>query len=71
MIYATIETLHLIKYLQPFAMNILLFILSSLSFYFMSLTMMFSLIKNFNEHLFKKKKKKEISKNKITKDICH
>ena len=37
MIYATIETLHQIKYLQPFAMNILLFILPSLSFYFMSL----------------------------------
>ena len=57
MIYATIQTLHQIKYLQPFAMNILLFIFSSLSFYFMSLTMMFSLIKNFNEHLFKKEKR--------------
>ena len=49
---ATIETLQQIKYLQPFAMNIflftfskkkkLLFILPSLSFYFMSLTMMLS-----------------------------
>ena len=34
MIYATVETLHQIKYLQPFAMNILLYILPSLSFYF-------------------------------------
>ena len=31
---ATIETLLQIKYLQSFAMNILLFILHSLSFYF-------------------------------------
>ena len=54
--YATIETLHQIKYLQPFAMNILLFILPSLSFYFMSLTTMLSLL-NFNEHLFKKENK--------------
>ena len=68
MIYATIETLHQIKYLQPFAMNILLFILPSLSFYLMSLTTMLSLLKIFNEHLFKKEKKK---KNKITIDICY
>ena len=53
--YATIEIFHQIKYLQPFAMNILLFIIHSLSSYFMSLTMMFSLI--FNEHLFKKESK--------------
>ena len=44
MTYATIEILHQIKYLQPFAMNILLFILPSLSFYFMSLTTMLSLL---------------------------
>ena len=56
MIYATIETLYQIKYLQPFTMNILLFILHSLSFYFMSLTTMPSLL-NFNEHLFKKENK--------------
>ena len=53
---ATIETLHQIKYLEPFAMNILLFIIPSLSFYFMSLTTMLSLL-NFNEHLFKKENK--------------
>ena len=45
MTYATIEALHQIKYLQPFAMNILLFILPSLSFYFMSLTTMLNLLK--------------------------
>ena len=44
MTYATIETLHQIKYLQPFAMNIFLFILPSLSFYFMSLTTVLSLL---------------------------
>ena len=44
MIYATIETLHQIKYLQPFAMNILLYILPSLSFYFISLTTILSLL---------------------------
>ena len=66
--YAIIETLHQIKYLQPFAINILLFILPSLSFYFMSLIMMLSLI-NFNEHIFKKENKEK--KNKITKDICY
>ena len=42
--YAIIETLHQIKYLQPFAMNIFLFILPSLSFYFMSLTTILSLL---------------------------
>ena len=41
---ATIETLHQIKYLQPYAMNILLFILLSLSFYFMSLITMLNLL---------------------------
>ena len=65
--YSTIETLHQIKYLQLFTMNILLLILPSLSFYFTSLTMIFSLLKIFNEHLFKKEKRN----NKITKDICH
>ena len=44
MTYATIETLYQIKYLQPFAMNILLFILLALSFYFMSLTTILSLL---------------------------
>ena len=53
---ATIETLHQIKYLEPFAMNILLFIIPSLSFYFMSLTTMLSLL-HFNEHFFKKENK--------------
>ena len=62
MTYITIETLHQTKYLQPFAMNILLFIFHSLSFYFISLIMMLNLI--FDEHFFKKKKKK-------TKDTCH
>ena len=56
MTYATIKTLHQIKYLELFVMNILLFILPSLSFYFMSLTTMPSLL-NFNEHLFKKENK--------------
>ena len=42
--YATIETLHQINYLQLFTMNILLLILPSLSFYFMSLTTMLSLL---------------------------
>ena len=44
MTYATIETLYQIKYLQPFAMNILLFILPSSSFYFISLTTILSLL---------------------------
>ena len=44
MTYATIETLHQIKYLKPFPMNILLFILPSLSFYFMSLITVLSLL---------------------------
>ena len=68
MTYAIIETLHRAKYLQPFAMNILLFILHSSSFCFISLIMMLNLI--FNEHLFKKERKKK-KRNKITKDICH
>ena len=55
MIYATIKNLHKIKYLQSFAMNILSFILHSLSFYFMSLIKILSLI--FNEHIFKKENK--------------
>ena len=37
MTYTTIETLHQIKYLQLFAINILLFILRFLPFYFMCL----------------------------------
>ena len=56
MTYVTIKTLYKIKYLEPFAMNISLFILHSLLFYFMSLTTMLSLL-NFNEHLFKKENK--------------
>ena len=45
MTYATIEIFHKIKYLQPFAINILLFVLPyALSSYFMSLTMMFGLL---------------------------
>ena len=59
MTYATIETLHQIKYLQLFAINILLFILPFLSSYFMSLTTILSLLKIFNEHLFKKEKRKK------------
>ena len=55
MIYATVETLHQIKYLQPVAMNIFLYILPSLLFYFMSLIKILSLI--FNEHIFKKENK--------------
>ena len=55
MIYATIKNLHKIKYLQSFAMNILLFILHSLSFYFTSITTVLNLI--FNEHIFKKENK--------------
>ena len=56
MTYVTIETFHQTKYLQLFAMNILLFIFYSLSFYFISLIMMLNLI--FDEHFFKKKKTK-------------
>ena len=65
MIYATIffKDLHQIKYLQSSTMKILLFILHSLSSYFISLTTMFSLL-IFNENPFnqekKKKKKKDI-----------
>ena len=44
-------------------MNILLFILPSLSFYFMGLTTMLSLLKNFNEHLFKKEKRNKKEQN--------
>ena len=44
MTYATIETLYQIKYLQPFAINILLFVLPFLSSYFKSLTAVFSLL---------------------------
>jgi len=44
MTHATIEIFHQIKYLQPFAMNILLFILPFLSFYFMSLTTMLNFL---------------------------
>ena len=62
MAYAIIETLHQIKYLQLFAMNILLFILHSLLFYLMSLTTVFSLL-NFKWTTFKEKKKEQ--KNKI------
>ena len=54
--YNFFEDLHQIKYLQPSTMKILLFILHSLSSYFMSLTTMFSLL-IFNEHPFKSEKK--------------
>ena len=53
-----------IKYLQPYTMKILSFILSSLSFY-MSLGAIFNLIR-FYEHPFHEKQKK-----KITKGMCH
>ena len=54
--YNFFEDLHQIKYLQPSKMKILLFILHSLSSYFMSQTMMFSLL-IFNEYPFKYEKK--------------
>ena len=58
MTYAIIETIHQIKYLRPFAMNILLFILHSLSFYFMSLTTSLAYLIS-NEHFFRKEKKEQ------------
>ena len=60
MIYATIffEDLHQIKYLQSSIMKILLFILHSLSSYFISLTTMFSLL-IVNENPFNQEKKLE------------
>ena len=60
MLYATIffEDFHQIKYLQSSTMKILLFILHSLSSYFISLTTMFSLL-IFNENPFNQEKKKK------------
>ena len=55
MIYATIETFHQIICLQSSTMNSLLFIFPSLSSYFMSIIMIFSLF--INEHPFKQEKK--------------
>ena len=68
MLYATIffEDFHQIKYLQSSTMKILLFILHSLSSYFISLTTMFSLL-IFNENPFNQEKKKK----KKTKDIYY
>ena len=54
--YNFFEDLHQIEYSQSSTMKILLFILHSLSSYFMSLTTMFHLF-IFNEHLFKQKNK--------------
>ena len=50
------EDFHQIKYLQPSTIKILLFILHSLSSYFMSLTTIFSLL-IFNEYPFKQENK--------------
>ena len=63
MLYATIffEDFHQIKYLQSSTMKILLFILHSLSSYFISLTTMFSLL-IFNENPFNQEKKKRKEK---------
>ena len=55
-IYATIETLNQIKYLQSSTMKILLFIFHSLLSYFMCLTILFSLL-IFNEYPFKQENK--------------
>ena len=57
--YVAIKTLHQIKYLQPFAMNILLFILPSLSFYFMRLTTILSLLKFLMNTFLRKKTNKK------------
>ena len=54
--YNFFEDLYQIKYLQSSTTKILLFILHSLSSYFMSLITMFSL-HIFNEHPFKQEKK--------------
>ena len=54
--YNFFEDLYQIKYLQLSTMKILLFILHSLSSYFMSLISMFSSL-IFNEHPFKQEKK--------------
>ena len=69
MIYATFEDFHQIKYLQSSTMKILLFVLHSLSSYFMSLNTVFSLL-IFNEYPFKQENKLKKEK-KITKDIFH
>ena len=54
--YNFFEDFYQIKYLQLSTMKILLFILHSLSSYFMSLISMFSSL-IFNEHPFKQEKK--------------
>ena len=54
--YNFFEDLHQIIYLQPSTMKILLFIFHSLLSYFMSLTMMFSLL-IFNEYPLKQENK--------------
>ena len=63
MIYATIETLHQIKYLQSSTIKILLFVLP---FFHIILEAQLRCLAYiiFNEHLFKQEKKKKI---KITK----
>ena len=52
MIYATIETTHQMKYIQPSTMEILLSILPSLLSYFMSKIKMFILIFNMKKSPF-------------------
>ena len=64
MTFTTIETLHQIKYLQPFAMNILSFILPSLSFYFMSLTTILNLLNFLMKTFLRNKRNKKIKNNK-------
>ena len=61
--YNFFEDLHQIEYLQSSTMKILLIILYYLSSYFMSLTMMFSIL-ILNEHIFKQEKKLKTKKNK-------
>ena len=67
--YIFFEDFYQIKYLQSSTMKILLFVLHSLSSYFMSLNTVFSLL-IFNEYPFKQEKKLK-KMNKITKNICH
>ena len=65
-VYATIETLNKMKYMQSSTMKILLFILLSLLSYFMSITnMMFNLIFNMKNPF---KQENKLKKNKITKE---
>ena len=55
MIYATIETIHQMKYMQPSIMEILLSILPSLLSYFMSQIKMFILIFNMKKPFYARK----------------